>query len=44
MESETNAVTESSPYPLIEFPEGDVNDYFYGVQAGMVVAHVFPLI
>jgi hypothetical protein len=32
----------SLPYQLIQFPEGDVKDYFYGIQIRMVVAHVLP--
>lgn len=38
----TNAVDETRTprYRLIEFPEGDVNDYYCFIGVSMVVAHV----
>jgi len=29
-------------FPLIEFPKGDFNDYYYTRQIWMVVVHVRP--
>jgi hypothetical protein len=33
----------SFPYPLIEFPAGDLNEFYYDKQIQMVLAHVSPL-
>lgn len=30
----------SFPYPLIEFPAGERNDFYYDKQIQMVLAHV----
>ena len=36
-------VTKKEPlYPLIEFPEGDLNDFYFQYQCGMLLAHVCP--
>src|ERR1700694_53629 len=31
------------PYPLIELPEGDFNDYYYIRQVVMAIVHVSPV-
>lgn len=41
IKKENESLRVLQPYPLIEFPRGDFDDYFYSRQIWMVVVHVY---